>query len=156
MKQWNGINWADADEKISEHFTVKEALYLNEWKRLATEADGLTTAVKFSICRTADKMDEIRELLNRPLFVKSWYRPKEYNKLIGGAKESSHMEGLACDFWADVNGDGDKTGEDCDAIKEILKNWLLKLDIRMEDNGPRKRWVHVDLKYPKGARYFKP
>lgn len=155
MKQWNSICWTNPEDKVSEHFTVKEALWLNKWGRLATEADGLTTDIKFSICRTAAWMDEVREILNKPVYVKSWLRPVEYNKEIGGAKHSMHMEGRAVDFWLDVNGDEKKDTEDCDLTKEMLKNWLVKLELRMEDNRGG-NWVHLDDKKPLGARFFRP
>ena len=157
MKDWRYIDWTNPTDQVSDYFTVKEALWCNEWSRLATEKDGLSIMVKFNIVKAADWMDQVREILAVPVKVKSWFRPKAYNALIGGARESMHMDGRAVDFWTDQDGDGTRTGADCDRIKEQLKTHLVKLDVRMEDTGKGARWVHLDdKKVPYGARFFKP
>jgi len=156
------INWTDPKAKISKYFTVKEAIWLDKWDRLATEADGLTDQVKANIVKFfAEKVDPIREILGVAMFSKSCFRPEEYNKLIGGARLSCHRcQGPDCalDFWTDADSDGDKDGADCDAIKADLRPHLEPLGIRMEDNGAGARWVHVDNKaVPVGGhREFKP
>jgi len=90
------IDWTNPNCKISIYFTVGEAIWLDKWKRLANESDGLTEEIKANIVKFArEKMDKIREKLARPMFVKSWYRPKVYNMMIGGAEFSMHMLGMA-------------------------------------------------------------
>lgn len=156
------VNWANPKSKISKYFTVEEAIYLREWKRLANESDGLNDQVKSNLIKIfTEVMDPIRELLARPVFIKSAYRPKAYNVAIGGAQFSAHMASqdyAAVDFWTDQDGDGDKDGKDCDDIKAILMPLLEKMNIRMEDNGQGARWCHVDNKpvLETGHRFFKP
>jgi len=154
------IDWKDPAAKISRFFTVREALWLTGWNRLANETDGLNETVKANLLAVFRKMDLIRELLGRPVYVKSAYRPRAYNLAIGGAAQSSHMANetsAAVDFWCDTNGDGDKDGDDCDAIKAALMPKLEMWGIRMEDNGKGARWVHVDTRIPGPAgRFFKP
>ena len=156
------INWNDPKSKISKYFTVEEAIYLREWKRLANESDGLNDHVKSQLKRIfKEVMDPIRELLDKPVFIKSAYRSKAYNVAIGGAEFSAHMcikDYAAVDFWTDQDGDGDKDGEDCNKIKELLRPKLIELNIRLEDNGKGARWCHVDNKpVPSGGnREFKP
>lgn len=154
-------NWNDPSSKISKYFTVKEAIMLREWGRLADEQDGLNDHVKAQLIGIFKIMDTIREILNRPIFIKSAYRPKKYNVAIGGATFSAHMaekDYAAVDFWCDQDGDGDKDGKDCDDIKAILMPKLAELGIRMEDNGKGAKWVHVDNKpvATGGNRFFKP
>ncbi len=157
MAAWNEIDWTNPVEKITDHFTVKDALWLHSWNRLATEKDGLNMMTKFNICKSAEWMEDVRYILKCPIFIKSWYRPLAYNLAIGGATQSMHMAGRAVDFWCDKNGDGVKNGADCDQIKEILKYYLVQYDLRMEDNGTGARWIHLDdKKVPKGSRFFKP
>lgn len=154
------IDWSKPDSKLSRFFSIREALWLTDWKRLATDSDGLNEMVKANLLGVFRKMDLIRELLGRPVFVKSAYRPRAYNLAIGGSAQSSHManeKSAAVDFWCDVDGDGDKDGADCDAIKAALMPKLEVWGIRMEDNGPGARWVHVDTRAPGPAgRFFKP
>ena len=45
-----------------------------------------------------EKICLIREELGEPMFVSSFYRCKEYNKKIGGAPKSAHLDGKAMDI----------------------------------------------------------
>lgn len=127
------------------HFKWKEALWLPTWQiHVLPDED-----VAKNIIETAKKMEAIRSILGKKIIVTSWYRPSEYNKAIGGAKLSAHQEGLACDFYV--------KGITSDAVREILLDFLSRLDIRMEDlEGAN--WVHIDLKSPSknGKRFFIP
>lgn len=115
------------------HFIWREALWLPKWVIYAMPLDQV---IESNIRQTAMKMDLIRNHFNRPIKVTSWYRPLEYNKLIGGARKSAHIEGLACDFIV--------SGLQSSVVRSELKDYLKKYDIRMEKlNTPH---VHIDLK----------
>jgi len=43
-------------------------------------------------------VNELRQSLNKPVIITSAYRCPDYNKQIGGAKNSAHMKGLALDI----------------------------------------------------------
>ena len=148
----NSIDWTDGTQKISNHFTVKEALWLPTWGRLANESDGLTDDIKTSLLNTVAWMDKIRDFFNAPINVHVAERPPAYNQLIGGAASSMHMFGRAVDF--------DVSGLECkDAISQILSNNLLtSMGLRMENNGPAPSWVHLDDKEltPGHNAYFIP
>lgn len=45
-----------------------------------------------------DMLIEARSKANIPFIINSGYRTKEYNKRIGGVKNSSHLKGLAVDI----------------------------------------------------------
>ena len=45
-----------------------------------------------------DKLQKLRELIGKPITVNSGYRTTEYNKKIGGAPKSQHIEGKAADI----------------------------------------------------------
>lgn len=154
---FDSIDWSEPSCKISEFFTVKDAIFLNNWGRLARESDGLTAEIKQNIWRMAnEKMDMLRRLVGRPIYIKSWFRSQKYNVEIGGATFSMHMTGWAVDWWADVDQDGDRDGADCDKIKALLlKTGLQELGVRMEDNGKGATWIHNDTKpVPLGGRWF--
>lgn len=143
------IDWENPKDSITSHFTVHDAIYLPQWDRLANENDGLNDIIKENIGILLKDMEEIRNYFNKPIIVHVTYRPAEYNKLVGGAPNSAHAKGLACDF--------NIQGVDCDqARKDILDNNLLELlGMRME-NKEGANWVHLDLYPPKPNRFFIP
>ena len=47
-----------------------------------------------------DRLQILRDYLgNKPLVISSGYRTLEYNKRVGGAPGSKHMEGIAVDIY---------------------------------------------------------
>lgn len=146
IEPWEDVNWAMEDAPLSKYFTVKEALWLNSWKKMALP----TAEQRQNIYRMALKMDEIREFLGVPLHVTSWLRPEDYNKVIGGSKRSYHMKGLAVDFVS--------RKMSAEEMRQKLLPKLEELGIRMEDNKHigKGNWVHVDLGGVVFKRFFKP
>jgi hypothetical protein len=151
------IDWTNPAARISKHFTVKEALWLKKWNRMATEDDKLTDHVKKQIVKFAAVMDEIRDFLEVPIVVHCWFRPPGYNTIAGGKKASKHMsigEHSAVDWHADI--EGCKTiAESCDKIRDFLEPLLTDFNIRMEKN-PGADWVHCDNAEVIFTRYFRP
>lgn len=138
------INWTKGDTRVTPNFTVKECLWLPRWNRLHTP----TKDEQDNLVRLCKLMEQIRTILgNRTLTIHCMIRPQEYNTLIGGAKKSAHLKGLACDFSI--------KGEDCDKIRQTLLSHLVRLNCRMEDL-PAANWVHVDLAPIMTTRFFKP
>ena len=48
------------------------------------------------------KLQQLRDLIGKPIIINSGYRTESYNKKVGGAKNSYHMQGKAVDIK--VNG----------------------------------------------------
>lgn len=48
--------------------------------------------------RSMDMLQELRDLLGKPLMVNSAFRPHRYNRKIGGAASSKHLTGKAFDI----------------------------------------------------------
>lgn len=138
------INFLNSPIGSSKHFKWKEALWLPQWGFHSLP----TQDIALNIIETANRMDAIRNIIVKPIYVTSWYRPLAYNRLIGGAKSSYHTSGLAVDFIV--------KGYQSDAVRELLIDFLEKLEIRMEDLSGAS-WVHIDLGKPmKTGRFFKP
>lgn len=145
------INWEDPKSRISKFFIVGEAIFLPKWTRLANVGDGLTIDAKHNIeSFLVEKMDVVREMLDKKIHVHICYRPQAYNALVGGAERSAHMaldNCAAIDFHVD--------GMTCDEVRAFLLPELDGLDLRME-NKPGSSWVHLDNKPTFGReRFFK-
>ena len=152
------LDWTDSTVQVSTHFTVKEALWLPQWHRLANEQDGLSPdlyAAIFGFCATLDK---IRDFLGCSMNIHCLYRPGPYSVLVGGHATDVHTMGIAVDFDC-------SSMMSCDQVKSKL---LPKKDdgtfdysimegfgIRMEDNGAGAGWVHLDTHPVIHARFFK-
>lgn len=139
------------NEKISEHFTWRDALYLPQWEICffpsKEQHDNILT--------TAEWLEKVQYVLGgRKLTILSWARPDVYNTFLKSlgyrtAINSLHKDGRAVDFTAE--------GISCDQARSLLKPVLTLLNIRLEDN-PGSSWVHCDDKPVDNEqrRYFKP
>lgn len=89
-------------KKISKYFYWKEVFtssaFNNKNYYKTTPLSVLNNAK-----RHADKLDRVREVYGSPMSIASWYRPAEYNRAIGGATNSQHIQGTATDFNGSYN-----------------------------------------------------
>lgn len=138
------IDFLDKTIPGCKNFKWSEALYLNQWNiHVVPTLDDL-----YNIEAIAKKAQLIRDFLDRPMMITSWYRPQHYNTLIGGAPSSWHRTGGAIDFRC--------FNFSADAVRETLEPKLEEFGLRME-NLPGSNWVHIDNKDPKnGNRFFIP
>jgi len=89
---------------VSEGFPINSNLIATKnfrWKELLinqTEVPPL--AVIVNLFKTVSLLQKYREMLfeNSPIIITSGWRSKEYNKKIGGAPNSYHIQGMALDF----------------------------------------------------------
>lgn len=92
-------------------------------------------------------LDPVRVKFGKPIYVNSGFRSESLNKLVGGAKSSSHLEGKAADItsgnpkenkrlWDLILGMVDKGQIEIDQVineKPIYQNGL----------GECPSWIHV-------------
>lgn len=148
VKSKNQVNWANPKEKISKYFTVGEALWLPRIKsyHIPTEEE------KQNILDIAEKLDVIRELWGKPMTVSSWIRPESYNRSIGGAGKSAHIDGRAVDI-RDPDGLLDAFCEGLD-----MGGKLKELGLWVEHKDATAGWTHFDTKNRgnRKSNIFKP
>lgn len=158
------INWSDPNALVSRHFSVRNALWLPTWSRMAAEGDGLTPDAQNALIFLFEKMDLVADFLGQPIHVHVAFRPQIYNVQIGGATNSCHIARTdggvllaAVDFDARDNTE-DSPGESCRAIRERLIPMLSTWHLRMEINGDTAPWIHLDTRpvLPGGNRVFLP
>lgn len=100
-----------------------------------------------NIVTTAKRLDYLRNKVNQPFIVTSWYRDPITNRRVGGASQSRHLGGDGVDFY--VPG----------WSSERLFNFLKHLHTNEGGLAPGRGFVHIDRRgyaarwyYPGGPR----
>lgn len=119
----------DPNMKLSEHFRLKEFLF-----------DGcqeVPDPILKNLKRLCAHLEEVRTLLgDTPIIVTSGYQAPQYNRKVGGAKGSYHLQGKAADIVV--------PGMSPARVQSIMSDWgggmglchtFTHLDI-----GPHWRW----------------
>lgn len=83
--------------KLSEHFTLEEliASEIALRKGLDNIPEGI---VVDNLVRLANKLEEVRKVLGKPVMVNSGYRSVAVNSAVGGVSSSQHCVGCAADI----------------------------------------------------------
>lgn len=83
---------------LSQHFTLEEMVFSETALRHGMDntpsEDQTSNLVR--LCNTL--LEPARDLLSVPFHVNSGFRAPSVNALVGGARNSAHMDGRACDF----------------------------------------------------------
>jgi zinc D-Ala-D-Ala carboxypeptidase len=131
-----GFKLTDLKEvRVSEHFTWAEVFQ----HRSLSEVLRAGLVIFQNALIQAQKMERIREYLRGLLgevviVVSSWYRSTMINNMVGGAKGSQHLLGLAVDFTV--------PGHSPAKIQALLIPQKDKIGFCLEiTNG---NWTHVD------------
>jgi uncharacterized protein YcbK (DUF882 family) len=89
------------------------------------------------------KLVELRNIIERPVYITSGYRCTMYNRKIGGVLNSYHCIGLAADV----------------AVKDMALISLLEVCENIDFNGigfyEKKHFLHLDVRPTKRARWRK-
>lgn len=112
--------------KLSEFHCKNGAQYPLEWinRRLKP------------LCEALERIRS--EFGGAAITINSGYRTKEYNKQIGGAKNSQHCEGNAVDFKVE--------NVDARTVYAVLEKLIEKRAIPDGGLGSYKTWTHYDLR----------
>lgn len=118
----------------SRYFTEAELLFSSYAIR-----HGLDNTPKVqeraNLLMTAQRMDDVRELLRHPVTILSGYRAPKVNKGVGGAQHSQHMLGQAMDFLCPGFGTPREIAEHIAASAIPFDQMILEYD----------RWVHISF-----------
>lgn len=87
-------------------------------------------------------LDPIRSLYGKPIYVNSGFRCEALNKLVGGAKKSSHLEGKAADI---TTGNPKENKKLWDVITFLHQEGDIEYDQLISEkpiNG-NPSWIHI-------------
>jgi hypothetical protein len=116
--------------QLSEHFSLEELTHTDH-----REFDNTPNDVELeNLKRMAEFLEEVRELLGKPLLINSCYRSEQINNSVGSKSTSQHRVGCATDFR--VNG---MTPDE--VVKAIIASDLNFDQIIREFD----RWTHISI-----------
>lgn len=126
--------------QVAPHFTLEEFLVSDT--ATAQGIDNTPSAETIVRLTTlAAVMTAVRRICGRnPVLISSGYRCPELNAAIGGAPNSAHMYGLACDFTIPAFG---SPLDICMTLQSRMKE--LWIDQLIHENNA---WVHLGLANP--------
>ena len=79
------------DGRITKNFSLLEMMNKEA-------SDDIKLVLTPEVVEFALMIQELRDWYGKPLNPSSWYRTKAFNKKIGGASNSAHLDGRAVDF----------------------------------------------------------
>lgn len=133
-------------KKISEHLSFKEATHSNTAQQLGLQNKPKADHIKNMETLGEKLFEPLREWVDGPIKVNSFFRSEELNSRIGGALSSAHLSGQAID----ITTMGKKTN--LEMFDYIRKN--LDFDQLISEypvNGEPK-WIHISYKNKKDNR----
>ncbi|MGE0200351.1 MAG: YcbK family protein [Candidatus Melainabacteria bacterium] len=118
----------ERNTRLSPHFTLGE---------FVMDGDRPGEEVLRNLHLLAQRLQVVRDLLNRPVHINSGYRNPEHNAAVGGARNSYHLLGMAADVVI--------AGMPARAVQAFLKHWSGGL-------GAYAGFTHLDIR-PERARW---
>jgi uncharacterized protein YcbK (DUF882 family) len=102
------------------------------------EGDPLPNLAQIENLRClANRLQVIRDVLNRPIKINSAFRTVQHNKSVGGSKNSMHLHGMAADIVV--------IGISPDDFRSWARNWSGGM-------GSYRTFTHIDIR-PDKARW---
>ena len=117
---------------LSKYFSLAELTKSSYAARLGI--DNVPTGQNLiNLKAAALKMDEVRKLLGKPIYISSGYRCPEVNAAVGGSKTSTHLTGEAFDFTCPEFGTVDR-------VFEAIRKSPLRYDQLLNEY---QQWCHI-------------
>jgi len=85
-------------EKISKHVSYREGVYSITALRLGLKNEPTEEHLTNMKLISKKVFEPLREFVNGPIKINSFYRGPELNKVIGGSSKSQHCSGQAMDI----------------------------------------------------------
>lgn len=119
--------------KLTEHFDLSEFTVSDT--ALRTGIKNIPSPNQIGNLKIlAEGLEQVRNLLNNPLFITSGYRSPTLNRFIGGSATSAHCQGYAADFKCP------SFGKPVDIVAKI-KDSGIKYDQLINEGV----WVHLSF-----------
>lgn len=144
---------------LSKNFTYEELTFSEKALRLGIE-NKPPAEVYTNLVRLANKLEEVRKVIGKPIIVNSGYRSKLVNEAVGSTERSHHRLGCA----ADIRVTGMTPDEICRAIiasdiqyDQLIREYDSWVHISIPNNPeftPRNQTLIIDNNSPKGRPFI--
>jgi hypothetical protein len=125
------------------YFTIGELSQSNEADKRGIP-NHPNTAQKMNMEKLIERvLDPIRSLYGKPIYVNSGFRCVTLNKIVGGAKNSQHMEGKAADITA---GSREENKKVWDVVMFLYQEGDIDFDQCINekpDKDSNPSWIHI-------------
>lgn len=122
--------------KLSEHFTIAEAVYSNTAIELGLD-NNPSRDILWVMEKTATAMERVRAALgNNSIHVNSFYRGPKVNAAVGSKSTSQHLLGEAVDFICPAFGTPVEICRKLISLHELIRYDQLILE---------HTWVHISF-----------
>lgn len=126
------------DEQLSEHFTLREFITSQTATRRGIKNIPTPAQIESLRLLSVEVLERVRALTGGPLIISSGFRSVELNRAIGGAGESQHCLGEACDFYS--------PHMTVDALFTLIKDSGIEVDQCISEfASPTGGWVHCSF-----------
>lgn len=122
--------------KLTEHFTLAELTQSSTALRTGIQNIPSPNVME-NLKVLAEGLEQVRSLLNAPIFITSGYRSPTLNRFIGGSANSAHCLGFAADFKCPQFGDPVQ-------VVRAIKDSNIKYD-QLIAEGDRGGWIHISF-----------
>lgn len=140
-KSWCYQLYRNVMKHFSKHFTLEELEHSDTAELFNIKNIAPTSAVNNLQKLVDEVLEPLRMHFNAPVRISSGYRSRSLNTLVGGVRNSYHLQGRAADI-ACVK--GHTMQEVYDYIRDYLPHTELLLE-PLDRRNRRNKWVHVAL-----------
>jgi zinc D-Ala-D-Ala carboxypeptidase len=127
---------------VSKYITLAEATKSQQAIRAGISNKPNDAVMKNMQHVATEIFDKVRDHFGVPIGISSFYRSSAINRLVGGAKNSQHVQGEAIDIDADIFG----IVTNQEIFEYIKANLVFDQLIWEYGNDEQPAWVHVSLK----------
>lgn len=128
---------------LTKHFTLEEMCYSDTARKYNIANIPPSQVVRNLGYLSANLLEPLRELLDKPIIITSGYRCDELNKKIKGSQSSQHRYGQAVDIMV--------VGMSPKVLYYFIKMSGLEYDQLILEKTKNAEWVHIS--YAKHNRH---
>ena len=121
---------------MAKYFTIGELCKSDVAVEKRIENTPDNTTVERMQALMEECLDKVREMWGKPIGVNSGYRSAELNRAVGGAKNSQHLRGEACDITTG-------TKENNRKLFDLIVASDIPFDQLIDESGYK--WLHISF-----------